>query len=289
MKDRTTRKPTSQKPNHGFTLIELLVVIAIIAILAAILFPVFQKVRENARRASCESNEKQLALGITQYTQDSDELMPYGDNGSGRGWAGRIYPFVKSAGVYKCPDDPTNAPTVNGQPRPNDKLTDSVVSYGLNAMLGGGQPGGALAGQSAPSNTVMLWEARRGEGDFVTPQTDIVSPSGNGGDCCAGWIDTNGGNSNTDPNYDTGVMGAPPRTNNIAWYGGRTVGRHADGSVFVMADGHAKWLRPTQVSPGNSNNNPSCPQDQAGTPCTSNNGVAAGTGNSVFAATFSAI
>jgi len=280
----------SPRPQRGFTLIELLVVIAIIAILAAILFPVFQKVRENARRASCESNMKQLAIGFTQYTQDADETMPYGDNGSGRGWAGRIYPFEKSAGVYKCPDDSTTISTQNGQPRPNDKNTDSVVSYGMNAMLGGGvQPGATLAGQSSPSNTVLLWEAKRGEGDFVNPQTDIVSPSGNGGDCCAGWIDTPNGNAGSDPNFDTGVMGNPPRTNNIAWYGGKTVGRHADGSDFAMADGHVKWLRPIQVSAGNSNNNASCPQDQNGTPCAPANGNAAGTGNSTFVATMSAL
>src|SRR5579883_996778 len=95
--------------SNGFTLIELLVVIAIIAILAAILFPVFAKAREKARQASCMSNEKQIGLAILQYVQDNDELMPVSNNGQGRGWAGEIYAYAKSAQLFKCPDDPTSA------------------------------------------------------------------------------------------------------------------------------------------------------------------------------------
>src|SRR4028119_916482 len=100
----------------GFTLIELLVVIAIIAILAAILFPVFARARANARKASCLSNEKQVGLGILQYTQDYDEtyptgmtegISPEGATVRGTGWAGQIYPYVKSAQVFVCPDDQT--------------------------------------------------------------------------------------------------------------------------------------------------------------------------------------
>src|SRR5512142_2127535 len=89
----------------GFTLIELLVVIAIIAILAAILFPVFAKAREKARQSSCGSNVKQLMLGIMQYTQDYDELYPMGGNGApfNRRWHQLIDPYVKNTQVLVCP------------------------------------------------------------------------------------------------------------------------------------------------------------------------------------------
>lgn len=93
---------------RGFTLIELLVVIAIIAILAAILFPVFAKAREKARQASCLSNVKQISLGMLQYIQDYDERFPYYASGSGTVdpwifWPHQLQPYIKNWQVYLCP------------------------------------------------------------------------------------------------------------------------------------------------------------------------------------------
>src|SRR5438105_1007236 len=99
-----------KRSHFGFTLIELLVVIAIIAILAAILFPVFAKAREKARQTTCASNLRQLGFAIAQYTQDNDEVYPmvYDDasheplisKGQIQFWPYAIYPYVKNAGVY---------------------------------------------------------------------------------------------------------------------------------------------------------------------------------------------
>src|SRR6187551_558294 len=100
---------------RGFTLIELLVVIAIIAILAAILFPVFARARENARRSSCQSNLKQIALGIKQYIQDYDEMMPryYYATTPNTYWNNAIDPYVKSTQIFDCPSAPRVAATTN--------------------------------------------------------------------------------------------------------------------------------------------------------------------------------
>lgn len=100
------------KNKSGFTLIELLVVIAIIAILAAILFPVFAKAREKARQIACLSNEKQIGLALLQYTQDNDEFFPsrYGQtdpNGHQWSWKDEVYPYIKSIAVFKCPSNPS--------------------------------------------------------------------------------------------------------------------------------------------------------------------------------------
>ncbi len=131
----------------GFTLIELLVVIAIIAILAAILFPVFATAREKARQISCASNLKQLGLGYLQYEQDNDEMFPVlADNGFPgtlakpvAQWA--VYPYVKSANVYHCPDDSSVNSNAGSSYRYNTNMQGSstqVISPAISvAMMDG--------------------------------------------------------------------------------------------------------------------------------------------------------
>ena len=244
-------RTTQPRKCQGFTLIELLVVIAIIAILAAILFPVFAKAREKARQTSCLSNEKQLGLAFTQYVQDNDEVMPKSDF-YGQGWAGEIYTYTKSTGIYGCPDDPTSV-TATGY---------SKVSYAGNlVILGSGSSTGsvgtgfvaypALSQEASPALTVLLFEIQNnqcslGPGVPVTATNPTETCSGTG----AGFpVSVNAGKPDTyfgDATYATGDIGGNTLTN----VGGSRTGIHSDGSNYLACDGHAKWLRGVAVSGG---------------------------------------
>jgi len=145
---------------QGFTLIELLVVIAIIAILAAILFPVFAQAREQARKTTCLSNVKQLNLGCLMYIQDYDETIPLlcsaskSDGSDAVTWHDIVQPYIKSYGICFCPDSPMKGTFLQGAGRTS---THSTLDYSANyGILGDIAYGNAVAGTT--SATWLTWQ-----------------------------------------------------------------------------------------------------------------------------------
>ena len=261
----------------AFTLIELLVVIAIIAILAAILFPVFGRARENARRASCQSNLKQIGLGVIQYTQDYDGVLPPSELDNIY-WPRLVQPYIKSTQVFACPSgeqkdfaanttytDPSLSPTTSG-----GVTVGGRTSYcGLVAAV---QPGDSSYSRNLIGNTSALWPnasnwGRTASGNGLDKFGFAGSAAGGGAndsmmeaaiedpagtihimDAIAGSTGTNtcntGGASIIGIRnlYNTDLY-KQAGTAKVSW-------RHFEGYNALFGDGHVKWKRWGSSRPG---------------------------------------
>jgi len=236
----------SFKVRSAFTLIELLV---IIAILAAILFPVFARARENARRSACQSNMKQIGLGFLQYAQDYDESFPYGNNISGAKahWVEPIMPYVKSQQLFVCPSDSTT-PDMSG-----GVVTNGVLSYAANRNVvfnyndSNKISGGKLATFNATARTVLAMEVKNLKIQYVDPNfTQDQMSQGNDSTC-----DGAGNCLGNDARAATGEVDHFTNSgygSNDKFFQGNA--RHLEGSNYLCVDGHVKWLRGRNVSGG---------------------------------------
>ncbi len=214
---------------RGFTLIELLVVISIIAILAAILFPVFAKAREKARQASCASNEKQIGLAMLQYIQDNDEATTqsfYGsatadsDAGANYKWMDAVFPYTKNERIFTCPSDTQSLPYIyrNGK---------NYGSYGLNGAYGKAGDGQTPPRSSAAYLVTLAMFAAPANTVWVTDNNNAVTPTNTGGSQGFFWTDASANPSIT--------ATLPRQLSNIAE-------RHTGRVNALFCDGHVKAL-----------------------------------------------
>jgi prepilin-type N-terminal cleavage/methylation domain-containing protein/prepilin-type processing-associated H-X9-DG protein len=208
----TARSRCHRSFKAAFTLIELLIVIAIIALLAAILFPVFALARENARRASCQSNEKQIALGLIQYSQDYDDRLPayvFGEY-----WHERTEPYIKSQQIMRCPSAP--------------KLKSATgftnVKFPTYGLLFDGRAGDREAPYT-PRGT-HLSEFKEVSRTWLLVETWDASPM-------TDWT-TNGYGEAAPSVYDKTAPELSVDVHNDA---------HLDGYNVAFVDGHVKWIK----------------------------------------------
>ena len=211
----------SPKTRAAFTLIELLVVIAIIAILAAILFPVFARARENARRSSCQSNLKQIGLGVVQYSQDYDEkVVPLrwyfdGSTGDVAPFPVLLQPYIKSAQLFKCPSNTATGNMLGTPDVARGFPTAIPISYlangGLEDVANGPGANRPMIESAARTTSLASFDS--------VSETILISEHKS---------------SNNSDFYDA------PKINDMQGHLGTT--------NFLFADGHVKSLRPTATS-----------------------------------------
>lgn len=227
----------SRGPINGFTLIELLVVIAIIALLAAILFPVFARARENARRSACQSNMKQIGLALLQYTQDYDEYMPVargGDSGN-VDWHNHAQTYAKSQQILACPSggarDTTGTRT--GTEPAGGRYNGGPISYYASMLPSGSSASGGLGAWTSsdqyplklavfahPSETIWVLEGQLTKHPYLQPN----KPAATTDNTCADNV----------------------QYGSCMWFGHLTTGN------FLFVDGHVKTMQPmTTFTPTN--------------------------------------
>jgi len=268
--NRTVVPSAPRSTRGGFTLIELLVVIAIIAILAAILFPVFAQAREKARATACLSNSKQIGTAVMMYVQDYDEMYPCNswdkphigttDNTTGRDtrsivqWPWRIMPYLKNKQVFVCPSDPKQGKdgwsgyttTVDddwGIPMPISVSHNQAI-FGYGGTQGADDwvkqnPPLSLAAVPSPASTYLVADFGR---SFMEPT----------------WIN-NLRAANYTRVYPSGAdqtilrNGARADRDNATWrqrFAQDNVKRHQGGSNITYADGHAKFRQGASITSG---------------------------------------
>ena len=272
---------------QGVTLVELLIIIAVIALLTALLFPVFARAREKARVTACASNLRQLGVALQIYQDDHDGGFPL------NGWGGGVYGYVKSTQVYACPADPTTDGTYHNAPL-------FVNSYAANVNL---LYTHRAVDVFAPARTVQLFEVSQCRAKLTDALEDIrgdishppsISCMGNGTDVGLITIGpVKGDQEPPPPNYATGLLDNYHSASLSALSPFVSpVGRHNEGAEYLAVDGHIKWLRGTQVSAGENALAPG--DDQSSTGCPANKGegsltepCASGTANGKHTLTFS--
>lgn len=234
--------------SKGFTLIELLVVIAIIAILAAILFPVFAQAREKARGTSCLSNTKQLGLSVLMYTQDNDEMYPMGcDNGWwAQTWPLTTQPYIKNVNILRCPSDSGGREAGLDWAGPRiSYASNGLIKWVNNAnrMIGViGMAQGWIADNVASLGRV----GRPADRIMIAEKHDI----GN----VMWWGPRSMFYSNSVWNALWGCGSIPEGKRAPAAYPNDKAGCvptvHSGTANFVFCDGHAKAMRPEATNPG---------------------------------------